>query len=165
MFQSCGAKSKNSFPSFQTLVVVLSKKGLKLCLTIGADLRILLQNLQSWDYLQDLQTLRKVKALLRWITVTYKSNLWLSILFKNSPHCEKISNCVQKLNFQKNLQNCEFEFSCQKSINYCDYETLIFFRFWIFAPKIVKKLTISNYCWFCTYTKSRFLARKFKLFR
>ena len=26
MFQSCGAKSKNSFPSFQTLVVVLSKK-------------------------------------------------------------------------------------------------------------------------------------------
>ena len=82
MFQSCGAKSKNSFPSFQTLdVVVLSKA--KVCLTIGVDLRILLQSLQLWGYLQDLQTLRKVKALLQWITVTYKSNLWLSIRFKN----------------------------------------------------------------------------------
>ena len=38
-------------------------------------------------------------------------------------------------------------------------------RIWIFTPKIVKNSTIFNFSRFSTYTKFRFLARKFKLFK
>ena len=34
---------------------------------------------------------------------------------------QKISNCVQKFNFQKKWQNCQFEFLCPKLMNLSDF--------------------------------------------
>ena len=83
MFQSCVPAAvqsrKTAFQAFRLACYCVVKR--KVCPTIGVDLHIARPpSLQSWGYLQDLQILQRVKALLRWITAIYKSSLWLSKL-------------------------------------------------------------------------------------
>ena len=52
-------------------------------------------------------------------------------------HSYKISNCVQKFNFQKNEQIFEIEFLCKKLVNFCIKDSFICIRIGIFAPKII----------------------------
>ena len=70
--------------------------------------------------------------------IYYSGCIYLTTFTTVLSHCKKISNCVQKCNFQKIWQNCELRFSCRKFVNSCHYDTLISITSWIFALKIIK---------------------------
>ena len=78
------------------------------------------------------------------------------------PHCQKISNCVQKFNFQKNNRIVNLNF-CAKN-----QAIIVILMHWFlleieFSRQKWSKLNIFDYCWLCTNLKSRSLARKFKV--
>ena len=61
----------------------------------------------------------------------------------------------KKFNFWKNHKIVNLNFCVKNEWIYCDYDKLISISIWIFTSKMVKTQHF-QYCWFCTYIKSRF---------
>ena len=68
-----------------------------------------------------------------------------------------------KVQFSEKSQNCEFDFLCQKMNEFIVIMTHLFLLEFEIARQKWSKFNIFDYCRLCTYIKSRFMTRKFKL--